>query len=109
MLPAIRFILLVLLLLVACVTAFSQGTRTLTARWVLDVERGEAIENGIIIVKGDRIASFARKGEVAPEGEEINLGEATLLPGLIDAHVHLMLGGTAEANARATLKAGFTT
>ena len=109
MLHAIRFILLVLLLLVACVTAFAQETRTLTARWILDVERGEAIENGIIIVKGDKIAALGRKGEIAPEGEEVILGEATLLPGLIDAHVHLMLGGTAEANARATLKAGFTT
>ena len=106
---ATRFWLLLLLLLVACASAFSQETRTLTARWVLDVERGEAIENGIIVVKGDRIATFGRKGEIAPEGEQKDLGDATLLPGLIDAHVHLMLGGTAEANARATLKAGFTT
>jgi imidazolonepropionase-like amidohydrolase len=109
MTQATRFWLLVLLLLVACASAFSQETRTLTARWVLDVERGEAIENGIIIVKGDRITALARKGEIAPEGEEVNLGDATLLPGMIDAHVHLMLKGTGEENARATLKAGFTT
>lgn len=89
--------------------ALSQETRTLTARWILDVERGEAIENGIIIVKGDRIAAVARKGEIAPEGEQINLGDVTLMPGLIDAHVHLTLGGTGEGNARATLRAGFTT
>ncbi|HEV2841295.1 MAG TPA: amidohydrolase family protein [Chthoniobacterales bacterium] len=89
--------------------ALSQETRTLTARWLLDVERGAAIENGIIIVKGDRIAAVARKGEIAPEGEQINLGEVTLMPGLIDAHVHLTLGGTGEGNARATLRAGFTT
>ena len=106
---ATRFWLLLLLLLVAYASAFSQETRTLTARWILDVERGEAIEHGLIIVKGDRIVTLARKGEIAPEGEEVNLGEATLLPGLIDAHVHLLLGGTPEANARATLKAGFTT
>ena len=31
------------------------------------------------------------------------------MPGMIDAHVHLTLAGTGEANARATLKAGFTT
>ncbi len=74
--------------------ALSQETRTLTARWLLDVERGEVIENGIIIVKGDRIAALGRKGEIAPEGEQINLGDATLMPGLIDAHVHLTLGGT---------------
>lgn len=106
---ATRFWLLLLLLLVACASAFAQETRTLTARWVLDVERGEAIENGIVIVKGDKIAALGRKGEIAPEGEEINLGDLTLMPGMIDAHVHLLLGGTGEANARATLRAGFTT
>jgi imidazolonepropionase-like amidohydrolase len=89
--------------------ALSQDTRTLTARWVLDVERGEAIENGLIVVKGDRIAAFGRKGDIKPEGELIDLGDATLMPGMIDAHVHLTLAGAGEANARATLKAGFTT
>jgi imidazolonepropionase-like amidohydrolase len=89
--------------------AFSQETRTLTARWVLDVERGEAIENGFIIVKGDRIAALGRKEEITSEGAEINLGDATLMPGMIDAHVHLTLAGAGEANARATLRAGFTT
>ena len=106
---ATRLWLLLLLLLVACASAFAQQTRTLMARWVLDVERGEIIENGVVVVKGDRIAACARKGEIRPEGEELDLGEVTLMPGMIDAHVHLMLGGTAEANARATLKAGFTT
>jgi imidazolonepropionase-like amidohydrolase len=89
--------------------AHSQETRTLTSRWLLDVERGEAIENGIIIVKGGRIAALGRIGELAAEGEQINLGDATLMPGLIDAHVHLTLGGRGEGNARATLRAGFTT
>jgi imidazolonepropionase-like amidohydrolase len=98
-----------ILLLAHATPALSQEARTLTARWILDVERGETIENAIIIVKGDRIAAFARKGEIAPEREQINLGDVTLMPGMIDAHVHLLLGGTAEANARATLKAGFTT
>lgn len=112
--PKFRFHLLIpvcatLVLSGYVVPAHSQETRTLTARWLLDVERGEAIENGIIIVKGDRIAALGRKGEIAPEGEQINLGEATLMPGLIDAHVHLTLGGAGEKNARATLKAGFTT
>jgi imidazolonepropionase-like amidohydrolase len=98
-----------ILLLAHATPALSQEARTLTARWVLDVERGEAIENGIIIVKGDLITTVGRKGEIASQGDETNLGDATLLPGLIDAHVHLTLGGTAEANARATLRAGFTT
>lgn len=89
--------------------ARGEDERTLTARWVLDVERGELIENGVVVVSGDRIAAVGRKGEVATKGEETNLGEATLMPGMIDAHVHLLLAGPGEANARATLKAGFTT
>jgi imidazolonepropionase-like amidohydrolase len=101
------------LLVVACSafapSAFSQETRTLSARRVLDVERGAIIENGVVVVKGDRITAVGRKEEVKPEGEQVDLGDATLMPGLIDAHVHLLLGGPAEANARATLKAGFTT
>ncbi len=98
-----------LLLHAYATSVFSQEARTLAARWLLDVEKGDAIENGLIIVKGDRIAALGRKGEIAPEGEETNFGDATLMPGMIDAHVHLTLGGSGEANARATLRAGFTT
>lgn len=103
----LTFVALALFIFVAI--ARGEDARTLTAHWLLDVERGEMIENGVVVVSGDRIAAVGRKGEVASKGEEINLGEATLMPGMIDAHVHLLLGGPAEANARATLKAGFTT
>ena len=90
-------------------SSYAEETRILTARRVLDVDRGELIENGVVVVTGDRIVAVVRKGEVAPKGAQIDLGDTTLLPGLIDAHVHLMLGGNPEANAKATLKAGFTT
>ena len=89
--------------------ARAQETQTLSARRMLDVERGEIIDNGVVIVKGGRIAAVGRKSDIAPEGTETNLGDVTLMPGLIDAHVHLALGGDGEANARATLRAGFTT
>jgi imidazolonepropionase-like amidohydrolase len=39
----------------------------------------------------------------------VDLKDATLLPGLIDGHVHLQIGGQPEANAMAALQAGFTT
>lgn len=84
-------------------------TRTLLARRVLDVEKGEVIGDGAIVVKGDRIALLGRKGEIKAAGEVIDLGDVTLMPGMIDAHVHLALAGDPEANARATLRAGFTT
>ncbi len=95
--------------LAAAVSAMAQETHTLTARRLLDVERGAIIENGIVIVKGDKIVAIGRKGEVAADGQQTDLGDVTLMPGLIDAHVHLTLAGNGEANARATLKAGFTT
>jgi imidazolonepropionase-like amidohydrolase len=96
-------------LVLSTATGHAQETRTLSARRVLDVESGAIIENGVVIMKGERIAAVGRKGEVKPEGEQLDLGDVTLLPGLIDAHVHLTLAGAGEANARATLKAGFTT
>src|SRR4029079_7315763 len=62
-------------------------------------------------VRGSRIVAAGARGDVAiPEGaSRIELPSAILLPGLIDAHVHLTLAGPPAANARATLAAGFTT
>jgi imidazolonepropionase-like amidohydrolase len=71
---------------------------------VLDVESGRAQQHGSIAVSGDRIVAAAPENAAV-----IDLGDTTLLPGLIDAHVHLLLSGEPEANARATLLAGFTT
>ena len=53
------------------------------------------------------IADFER--DKVPAERVINLGAATVLPGLIDAHVHLTIGGAPQANALAVLRAGFTT
>ncbi len=76
----------------------------LRARWVIDVEEGRAIENGSVAVDGDRIQT-----QTPDEARVLDLGDLTLLPGLIDAHVHLTLAGEPETNAKATLLAGFTT
>lgn len=88
---------------------FANETRTLSAHRMLDVERGEVIDNGVIIVMDGKIAALGRKEEIKPQGIETNLGDVTLMPGLIDAHVHLALAGDGEANALETLRAGFTT
>ena len=103
-----------LALFVFTAAAPAEDTRTITARRLLDMERGTIIENGVVIVKGDKIIAVgstdaASLHDVAPQGEQTDLGDVTLMPGMIDAHVHLLLGGPAEGNARATLKAGFTT
>ena len=81
------------------------------ARGMVDVERGRLIDKATVVIKGRRIlAAGASSGiDVPVDASQIDLPETTLLPGLIDAHVHLTLAGQPAANARATLAAGFTT
>jgi imidazolonepropionase-like amidohydrolase len=101
---------------------------------VLDVRSGSYIKNAAIRIRGERIKAVGTAIDVlkeAPASAEIlDLGDMTLLPGLIDCHTHLMArlpsgaNGYAlnlltkseayralegAANARATLEAGFTT
>ena len=83
------------------------------------------VQNAVVVVEGDRIKSVG--GKVPKEATVIDLGDVTLLPGLMDMHTHLTLDvdkdffiravkeGPADAalrgarNARRTLSAGFTT
>jgi imidazolonepropionase-like amidohydrolase len=95
---------------------------------MFDGKGDRLIEPGLVVVSGGRIQSV---GGSAPAGAKvIDLGDATLLPGFIDAHTHLTMDfdldyngarlkglsrTTAESairatvNARKTLMAGFTT
>lgn len=83
----------------------------ITAAHLLDVREGRLVDDAAVLIEGDRItAAGPRAGVAVPAGaRRIDLGAATLLPGLIDAHVHLTLAGLPRANAEATLRAGFTT
>ena len=95
---------------------------------VLDVRTGELHANQAIVIEGDKITQIAASSDVkAAAGDTtIDLPDATLLPGLIDAHTHLTfdlsslgyqglaISTAREAlhgarNARRTLDAGFTT
>jgi imidazolonepropionase-like amidohydrolase len=83
---------------------------------MFDARSGKMVPNPVIVVRGDRIAEV---GGTAPSGATvIDLGSATLLPGMIDGHVHLNLNQPlpparraliALANAQVDLEAGFTT
>ncbi len=93
---------------------------------LLDVKSGNLINNAVVILDGDRITAVG-SGLPIPAGVRvIDLGDMTLLPGLIDCHTHLlalredsygmMLLTKSQAyralegasNARRTLQAGFT-
>ena len=94
---------------------------------LLDVKTGKILAGEVIVVEGDRIASVGPVSEIKPSPGDgvIDLPNATVLPGLIDAHTHLTsnpnFGYDALAisvprsaligahNARLTLEAGFTT
>ena len=75
---------------------------------LLDVRTGQVARNMTITVEHGRIVSVNR-AVPAPGDSVVDLAGLTVLPGLIDAHVHLTIGGTPRDNALADLRAGFTT
>jgi imidazolonepropionase-like amidohydrolase len=68
----------------------------LHAARLLDVKTGRILKPGEILVEGDRIAEVGTSVKHPAGVEVIDLGDRTLLPGLIDAHVHLFLHPGAE-------------
>jgi imidazolonepropionase-like amidohydrolase len=94
---------------------------------LLDVASGKYVDNPQVVVADGRITAVGKAGDAVPAGAEVvELPGATLLPGLIDMHVHLdsvaEIGGynglqysdafwsvVQTRNAKVTLDAGFTT
>src|SRR3954468_12542178 len=68
------------------------GTVVLRAARVIDGTGAAPIANGEVVVTDDRIVAVRRQGAgAAPAGARVvDLGDATLLPGFIDAHVHII-------------------
>jgi len=115
--------------------AFGQSANTPASRRVvvraghiLDVKTGNMLSGQAIVIEGDKIVSVgpAADAKLSPATQTIDLPNATVLPGLIDAHTHvtfdpanlgyegLGISYPREAligarNARVTLEAGFTT
>jgi cytosine/adenosine deaminase-related metal-dependent hydrolase len=59
------------------------------ARYVLPIT-APPIAHGVVAVEGDRIV-YVGPASAAPPGDEVDLGDAALLPGLVNAHTHLEL------------------
>ena len=68
----------------------------LHAARLLDVESGKIVTPGEVLVEGERIREVGTKVSRPVGVEVIDLGDTTLMPGLIDAHVHLFLHPGAE-------------
>jgi cytosine/adenosine deaminase-related metal-dependent hydrolase len=62
-------------------------TWTLTAGWVFPVD-GPPLERGVVAIAGDKILAVEAHGRQAVD---VNLGDAAVLPGLVNAHTHLDL------------------
>jgi imidazolonepropionase-like amidohydrolase len=68
----------------------------LHAARMLDIKAGRIVSPAEILVLGDRIAEVGSTVKHPSGAEAIDLGDRTLLPGLIDAHIHLFLHPGAE-------------
>lgn len=68
----------------------------LHAARLIEVDTGRTLTPGEIRVEGDHIAEVGASVQHPPGAEIVDLGDTTLLPGLIDAHVHLFLHPGAE-------------
>ncbi|HEX8890927.1 MAG TPA: amidohydrolase family protein [Pyrinomonadaceae bacterium] len=95
---------------------------------MLDISRGQIINDAVIIIEGERITAVGSRLSIPQGVRVIDLGDRTILPGLIDAHTHITyhfdetghfgLRGDANSdetlkyaaeNARRTVEAGVTT
>ncbi|MDP9146497.1 MAG: amidohydrolase family protein [Acidobacteriota bacterium] len=105
-------------------------TFVLKAARLFDGKSNAVVTPGIVVVAGGKITASGARASIPADAEVIDMGDATLLPGFIDAHTHLTMMYTtdykqaaldslqktvaeqaldATANAKVTLMAGFTT
>jgi imidazolonepropionase-like amidohydrolase len=85
---------------------------------MFDSRTGTLLSNQVVLIKGDRISDVGAAVAIPGGAQVIDLSAATVLPGMIDAHVHLYPADdlseatrtiVAVANAQTDLNAGFTT
>jgi imidazolonepropionase-like amidohydrolase len=84
---------------------------------MFDARTGTMLPNQVVLIRGDRITDVGPSVQIPAGARVIDLSMATVMPGMIDTHVHVNTGGaslamraiTALANAQTDLAAGFTT
>lgn len=65
-------------------------SRTVSSRWVFPVE-GPPLSNGVVTIRDDRIVAVSPRGDRTADED---LGNAAIIPGLVNAHTHLDLSGS---------------
>ena len=118
--------LVVFILAMAGLSARAQDRRFLAsptqvlairAARLFDAKSGTMVNNPVVLIRGDRIVDAGTNVQIPTDAKVIDLGAVTVLPGMIDTHVHVNTGGDtpaqraliALANAQLDLEAGFTT
>ena len=84
---------------------------------LFDAKTGTMLNNQVVLIRGDKVAEVGASVQIPAGAKVIDLSGATVLPGMIDSHVHVNTGGATQAqralialaNAQADLNAGFTT
>src|SRR4051794_27110492 len=69
------------------------------AAQMFDARTGAMVSNPVVLVKGDRITDVGANLQIPAGTRVIDLGTATMMPGMIDAHVHVNTGGNAPSLA----------
>ncbi|SRR6266568_292747 len=84
---------------------------------LFDAKSGSMLSGQVVLVRGDRITDVGAAVQIPAGARVLDLSSATVLPGMIDTHVHVNTGGNTPAqralrglaNAQIDLEAGFTT
>jgi imidazolonepropionase-like amidohydrolase len=91
-------ILMALVMWAAAPSGQSRAIKALVGGTLVDGFGGRPIRNSVILIEGERISAVGQVGTLAvPAGAEVTSTEGmTVLPGLWDMHVHLMLNGHSD-------------
>ena len=96
-----RLLSVVMLFSLVVIPAIGQSqsnaqTTILHAARVLEIESGKVLSPGEVLVQGERIVEVGSSVKHPADAQTIDLGDTTLMPGIIDAHIHLFLHPGAE-------------